>query len=67
MPDIPDDAGEVTSRRRRRRTQAIVTVKRYAFHANAIIKGFSNSDPNLRKCSFNIQLYGEWHQNVLSS
>ena len=34
FPDIPDNAGKVTRRRRRRRTQAIA--KRYAFHANAI-------------------------------
>ena len=33
FPDIPDNAGKVT-RRRRKRTQAIA--KRYAFHTNAI-------------------------------
>ena len=33
FPDIPDNAGRKTGRRRRR-TQAIA--KRYAFHANAI-------------------------------
>ena len=33
FPDIPDNAGKVT-RRRRRRTQA--TAKRYAFHPNAV-------------------------------
>ena len=34
FPDIPDNAGKVTRRRRRRRTQA--NAKRYAFHANTI-------------------------------
>ena len=33
FPDIPDNAGKVTRRRRKRRTQAIA--KRYAFHSNA--------------------------------
>ena len=36
-------------------------------NANAIIKGFSNSNRNLRKCSSNIQLQGDWYQNLLSS
>ena len=43
FPDIPDNAGKVMrrtrKRRRKRRTQAIA--KRYAFHANAKSKGFS--------------------------
>ena len=39
FPDIPDNAGKFT-RRRRRRTQTIA--KRYAFHANAIINVFLN-------------------------
>ena len=34
FPNIPDDAGKGTRRRRSRRIQAIA--KRYAFHANAI-------------------------------
>ena len=39
FPDIPDNAGKVT--RRRRRTQAIA--KRYAFHANTkIATGFES-------------------------
>ena len=38
FPNIPDNAGQVT-RRRRRRTQAIA--KHYAFHAKAIISGLS--------------------------
>ena len=33
-------------------------------NANAIIKGFSNSNRNLRKCSSNIQLQGDWYQNL---
>ena len=33
FPDIPDNAGKVTRRRRRRRIQAIA--KRYMFHADA--------------------------------
>ena len=36
-------------------------------NANTIIKGFSNSNPNLRKCSSNIQLHGDRYQNLLSS
>ena len=36
-------------------------------NTNAIIKGFSNSNPNLRKCSSNIQFQGDWYQNLLSS
>ena len=36
-------------------------------NANTVIKGFSNSNLNLRKCSSNIQLQGDWHQNLLSS
>ena len=36
-------------------------------NANTIIKGFSNSNPNLRKCSSNIQLQGDRYQNLLSS
>ena len=34
---------------------------------NTIIKGFSNSNPNLRKCSSNIQLQEDRYQNLLSS
>ena len=34
---------------------------------NTIIKGFSNSNTNLRKCSSNIQLQGDRFQNLLSS
>ena len=36
-------------------------------NANTIIKGFSNSNLNLRKCLPNIQLQGDRHQNLLSS
>ena len=36
-------------------------------NANIIIKGFSNSNPNLRKCSYNIQLQGDPYQNLHSS
>ena len=32
-------------------------------NANTIIKGFLNSDPNLRKNSSSIQLQGDRHQN----
>ena len=35
-------------------------------NTNTIIKGFSNSNPNLRKCSSNIQLQGDWYQKLLS-
>ena len=34
---------------------------------NTIIKGFLNSNPNLRKCLSNIQPQGDQHQNLLSS
>ena len=36
-------------------------------NAKTIIKGFSNSNPNLRKCSSNIQLQGDRYQSLLSS
>ena len=36
-------------------------------NANMIIKGFSNSNPTLRKCSSNILLQGDQYQNFLSS
>ena len=36
-------------------------------NANAIIKGFSNLNPNLRKCLPNIQIHGDRHQNLRSS
>ena len=36
-------------------------------NANTIIKGFSNSNPNSRKCTSNIQLQGDRYQNLLSS
>ena len=36
-------------------------------NANTIIKGFSNSNPNLAKRSSNIQLQGDQYQNLLSS
>ena len=41
FPDIPDNAGKVT-RRRRRGTQAIA--KRYAFDANAVNFGDNTDD-----------------------
>ena len=41
VPDISDNAGKVTRKRARRRTQAIA--KRYAFHANAIENNKSTS------------------------
>ena len=36
-------------------------------NANTIIKGFSNTNSNLRRFSSNIQLQGDRYQNVLSS
>ena len=36
-------------------------------NANTLIKEFSNSNPNLGKCSPNIQLQGDWHQNLFFS
>ena len=33
---------------------------------NTMINGFSSSNPSLRKCSSNIQLQGDHHQNLLS-
>ena len=33
-------------------------------NANMIIKGFSNLNPNLRKCSSNIQIQGDQHQDL---
>ena len=36
-------------------------------NVNMIIKGFSNSNPTLRKCSSNILLQGDQYQNFLSS
>ena len=36
-------------------------------NANTIIKGISNSNPNLRKCLSNIQIQGDRDQNLLSS
>ena len=36
-------------------------------NANTIIKEFSNSNPNLRKCSSNIHFQGDRYQNFLSS
>ena len=46
FPDIPDQAGKKTRRRRSRRTQSIA--KRYAFHANAIKE---------LKQNFNVQIF----------
>ena len=35
-------------------------------NANSIINRFSNSNPNLRKHSPNIQLQGDWYQDLPS-
>ena len=36
-------------------------------NVSTIIKEFSNSNPNLTKCSSNIPLQEDWHQNLLFS
>ena len=46
FPDIPDNTGKVT-KRRRRRTQAIA--KRYAFHANATNCSYKHHQCNIKK------------------
>ena len=43
FPNIPDNAGKVTRRMRKRRAQAIA--KRYAFHTKAIMR--KNKSPHL--------------------
>ena len=53
FPDIPDNAGKVM-RRRRRRTQAIA--KRYAFHANATRKPTGFATKLLEYYSRNIDM-----------
>ena len=34
-------------------------------NVNMIIKGFSNSNPNLKKYVSNVQLQGDQHENLL--